>query len=114
MGKATKLDVTVRGDLAGEDLLEERAVHVEGVFDARERDDMPVSPRLESTRGNVAFALAAFKTPLADVGARCAHLVAEEPGRTSGRIYPMLGMGHVIVGGAKMAWWGMTGKMARG
>lgn len=78
------------------------------------RDDMPVSPRLEATRGNVAFALAAFKTPLTDVGARCAQLVAEEPGRTTGRIYPMLGTGRVIVGGAKMAWWGMTGKMARG
>lgn len=78
------------------------------------RDDMPCSPRLEATRDNVRFALEAFGTPLKDVGERCADLIAEEPGRTTGRIYPMLGLGHTIVGGAKMAWWGMTGKMARG
>jgi len=78
------------------------------------RDDMPVSPRLEATRHNVNFALAAFGTPLAAVGERCATLIAEKPGATTGRIYPMLGLGHVMVGGAKMAWWGMTGKMRRG
>ena len=78
------------------------------------RDDMPCSPRLEATRGNISLALEAFKTPLSAVGERCATLVAEEPGRVSGRVYPMLGLGHVMVGGAKMAWWGMTGKMARG
>jgi len=78
------------------------------------RDDMPVSPRLEATRGNVRFALEAFGTPLPAVGERCATLIAEKPGATTGRIYPMLGLGHVMVGGAKMAWWGMTGKMKRG
>ena len=78
------------------------------------RDDMPVSPRLEATRDNVRFALEAFGTPLADVGERCSELIAAEPGKTTGRIYPMLRLGHVIVGGAKMAWWGMSGKMSRG
>lgn len=78
------------------------------------RDDMPVSPRLEATQGNVRFALEAFGTPLPAVGQRCAALIAEKPGATTGRIYPMLGLGHVILGGAKMAWWGMTGKMKRG
>jgi NAD(P)-dependent dehydrogenase (short-subunit alcohol dehydrogenase family) len=75
------------------------------------RDDMPVSPRLESTRHQVHFALAAFGTPLPDVGTRCAALIAEQPGRTTGRIYPMLRTGQLIRGGAKMAWWGMTGRM---
>jgi len=78
------------------------------------RDDMPVSPRLEATQGNVRFALEAFGTPLPAVGERCATLIAEKPGASTGRIYPMLGLGHVMVGGAKMAWWGMTGKMKRG
>jgi NAD(P)-dependent dehydrogenase (short-subunit alcohol dehydrogenase family) len=75
------------------------------------RDDMPVSPRLESTRHQVHIALEAFGTPLAEVGERCSALVAEQPGATSGKVYPMLGLGHVIRGGAKMAYWGMTGKM---
>jgi NAD(P)-dependent dehydrogenase (short-subunit alcohol dehydrogenase family) len=78
------------------------------------RDDMPVSPRLESTRSNVHFALEAFGTPLSDVGESCSALLAETPGKTSGRIYPMLKLGHVMAGGAKMAWWGMSGKMKRG
>ena len=78
------------------------------------RDDMPVSPRLRATQGNVRFALEAFGTPLPAVGERCATLIAEKPGATTGRIYPMLGLGHVMVGGAKMAWWGISGKMARG
>jgi len=77
------------------------------------RDDMPVSPRLEATQGNIRFALAAFGIPLPAVGIRCATLIAEKPGATTGRVYPMLGLGHVMVGGAKMAWWGMTGKMKR-
>jgi NAD(P)-dependent dehydrogenase (short-subunit alcohol dehydrogenase family) len=73
-------------------------------------DDMPVSPRLESTRHNVYLALRAFGTPLAAVGERCAALIAEQPGRTTGRIYPMLGLPQVVAGGLKMAWWGMTGR----
>lgn len=77
-------------------------------------DDMPVSPRLEATRGNVALALEAFETSLPAVGERCSTLIAQKPGRTTGRIYPMLGIGQVMSGGMKMAWWGMTGKMARG
>jgi NAD(P)-dependent dehydrogenase (short-subunit alcohol dehydrogenase family) len=75
------------------------------------RDDMPVSPRLESTRHNVHLALEAFGTPLTAVGERCAALIAEQPGRTTGRIFPMLGLPQLVAGGARMAWWGMTGKM---
>jgi NAD(P)-dependent dehydrogenase (short-subunit alcohol dehydrogenase family) len=75
------------------------------------RDDMPVSPRLEATRHNVRLALDAFGTPVVEVGERCAALIAEQPGKTSGKIYPMLGLRQVVAGGAKMAYWGMTGKM---
>jgi NAD(P)-dependent dehydrogenase (short-subunit alcohol dehydrogenase family) len=75
------------------------------------RDDMPVSARLESTRHRVQLALDAFGTPLAEVGARCAALIAEEPGRATGRVYPMLKLPQLVRGGAKMAWWGMTGQM---
>ena len=75
------------------------------------RDDMPVSARLEATRHNVRFALEAFGTPVADVGERCAELLAAEPGATTGKIYPMLKLPQLVRGGFKMAYWGMTGKM---
>jgi NAD(P)-dependent dehydrogenase (short-subunit alcohol dehydrogenase family) len=75
------------------------------------RDDMPVSPRLEATRHNVRLALEAFGTPLANVGERCAELISAEPGATTGKVYPMLRLPQLVRGGAKMAYWGMTGKM---
>jgi NAD(P)-dependent dehydrogenase (short-subunit alcohol dehydrogenase family) len=73
--------------------------------------EMPVSPRLEPTRHQVHLALEAFGTPLGEVGERCVALIAEEPGRTTGKIFPMLGGMRLVRGGAKMAWWGMTGRM---
>lgn len=73
--------------------------------------DIAVSPRLESTRHRVDLALEAFGTPLAETGERCAELLGEEPGVTTGRIYPMLRLGQLVRGGAKMACWGMTGRM---
>jgi NAD(P)-dependent dehydrogenase (short-subunit alcohol dehydrogenase family) len=77
-------------------------------------DDMVVSPRLASTAGNVRLALDAFGTPVDEVARRAVSLIAETPGRTTGKIYAMLSPGKVAAGGAKMAWWGMTGKMKRG
>jgi len=76
-------------------------------------DDMACSERLEATRGNIRLALNAFGTPLPEVGRRAAALLAEEPGKTTGKVFALLSPGHMLRGGAKMAWWGMTGKMAR-
>jgi NAD(P)-dependent dehydrogenase (short-subunit alcohol dehydrogenase family) len=75
------------------------------------RDDMPVSPKLQATRHNVDLALEAFGTPVAAVGERCAALIAQAPGTTTGKIYPMLRVPQLISGGFKMAYWGMTGRM---
>jgi hypothetical protein len=60
------------------------------------------------------LALEAFGTPLAEVGAKAASLLGEQPGRTTGKIFAMLGPVRVARGGLKMAWWGMTGRMAKG
>jgi NAD(P)-dependent dehydrogenase (short-subunit alcohol dehydrogenase family) len=76
--------------------------------------DMKVSPRLESSAGNVQLALEAFGTPVDEAGRRAAALVAETPGRTTGRIFAMLTPGRLVRGGIKMAWWGATGKMKHG
>ena len=77
-------------------------------------DDMVVSPRLASTSGNVRLALDAFGTPVDQVARRAVELIGASPGGTTGRIYAMLTPLKVAGGGAKMAWWGMTGKMKRG
>ena len=86
---------------------------VPGMVDTDFYVDMKVSPRLEATAGNVRLALEAFGTPLPEVGARAAELLAEQPGRATGRVYAMLTPGRLVAGGVKMAWWGMTGKFAR-
>ena len=86
---------------------------VPGMVDTAFYSDMTVSPRLESSAGNVRLALAAFGTSLAEVGERAAALIGESPGTTTGRIYPMLTPVRLARGGVKMAWWGMTGKLKR-
>jgi len=87
---------------------------VPGMVDTDFYVDIKCSPRLEATKGNIRLALDAFGTPLDEVGVRCADLLEAKPGVTTGKIYALLSMGRLAKGGAKMAWWGMTGKMARG
>ncbi len=87
---------------------------VPGMVDTDFYADITTSPRLEATKDNVYLALEAFGTPLPAVGARCADLLEAAPGATTGHIYPMLRAGQLMRGGAKMAWWGMTGRLKRG
>lgn len=75
--------------------------------------DVTCSPRLESTRENWRYALDAFGVPLDEVGRRAARLLGEQPGKETGRIYSFISTGQAIRGGAKMAWWGMTGRLGR-
>ncbi len=87
---------------------------VPGMVDTDFYVDIKTSPRLEATAGNVRLALDAFGTPLDEVGRRATALLGEEPGHTTGKVYALLTPGRMMRGGAKMAWWGMTGKMRRG
>jgi NAD(P)-dependent dehydrogenase (short-subunit alcohol dehydrogenase family) len=87
---------------------------VPGMVDTDFYVDITCSPRLEATKGNIRLALDAFGTPLPEVGRRCADLLEAKPGDTTGKIYALLKPGKMMRGGMKMAWWGMTGKMARG
>lgn len=75
--------------------------------------DIRCSPRLESTKDNWRYALDAFGVPLATVGREATRLLGDVPGRESGKVYSLLRQGQVMRGVAKMAWWGMTGKMKR-
>jgi len=85
-----------------------------GMVDTDFYVDMPTSPRLASTAGNVRLALDAFSTPVEDAAKYAVSLIAERPGVTTGRLYAMLSPLKLARGGAKMAWWGMTGKLKRG
>ena len=87
---------------------------VPGMVDTDFYADIRCSPRLESTKGNIRLALEAFGVPLDEVGRRAADLLGEEPGKTTGRIYALLSPSRMVRGGAKMALWGVTGKLARG
>ena len=86
---------------------------VPGMVDTDFYVDIKSSPRLESTKGNIRLALDAFGTPVAEVAERAVSLIAEDPGRQTGKVFPMLSPGKLIRGGAMMAWWGMTGRLKR-
>jgi len=87
---------------------------VPGMVDTDFYADIKCSPRLEATAGNVRLALDAFGTPLPEVAQRTAILLGADPGQTTGKIYAMLTRRRLALGGAKMAWWGMTGKLKKG
>lgn len=75
--------------------------------------DINCSPRLAATRDNWRFALDAFGVPLEVVGERAVGVLGEEPGRNTGRIYSFLTRRQTARGIAKMAWWGMTGRLSQ-
>lgn len=87
---------------------------VPGMVDTDFYRNLRVSPRLEAVKDNWRFALDAFGVSLPDVGAGAVRLLSQEPGRHSGRIVSMLTARKTIPGIAKMAWWGMTGKLGKG
>lgn len=73
--------------------------------------DLEVSERLQATSDNWRYAMDAFGVPLAEVGRRTVPILAQEPGRETGRLYNLIGGRQSMVGGMKMAWLGMTGRM---
>lgn len=76
--------------------------------------DVTVSPRLDSTRGNVDLALDAFGVSLAAVAEETAAFLATDAWRGTGRVHNLLRGRRTMRGVALMSWWGMTGKMKRG
>ena len=74
--------------------------------------NVKVSPKLRDKSKNIKYALKAFGVPLSEVGERAAKIAAQKPGRSTGRVYNFLSKPKMFLGGMKMAWWGMTGKLA--
>ncbi len=75
--------------------------------------DMEISPRLRSSAGNWRYAMNAFGVPMDTVAREATRILGEEPGRRTGHIYSLLTFGRVARGSALMAWYGMSGKMAK-
>lgn len=75
--------------------------------------DLTVSPRLERTKDNWRFAMDAFGVPLATVAEESTRLLGEKPGKRTGEVLSLLTRGRTTRGIAKMAWYGMSGKMVR-
>jgi NAD(P)-dependent dehydrogenase (short-subunit alcohol dehydrogenase family) len=84
---------------------------VPGMVDTDFYQDIEVSPRLESTSGNVRYALEAFGVSLADVGTETVRILEQEPGASTGKVYSLLTPARTARGIALMTWYRATGKM---
>ena len=86
---------------------------VPGMVDTDFYRDIRISERLQNSEDNWRYALRAFGVPLAEVGEKAAALLAVEPGTKTGEIFSFIGSGQMVTGVAKMAYWGMTGKLGK-
>lgn len=114
---ATKAAVaSVTRSLAAENARYPVSVHaiVPGMVETDFYRDIRVSPRLESTKDDWRHALDAFGVPLEEVGRRTVPILAQEPGKETGRVYSFLGGARTARGIAKISWARLSGKMGRG
>jgi NAD(P)-dependent dehydrogenase (short-subunit alcohol dehydrogenase family) len=86
---------------------------VPGMVDTDFYRDIRISERLERSKDNWRYALDAFGVPLTEVGEKTAALLGAEPGAKTGEIFSFIGGGQMVTGIAKMAYWGMTGKLGK-
>jgi NAD(P)-dependent dehydrogenase (short-subunit alcohol dehydrogenase family) len=111
---ATKAAVTsLTKSLARENEGSRASIHalVPGMVDTDFYQDIEVSPRLESTRDNYRYALEAFGVPLDEVGRETARILAQEPGRSTGKVYSLIGGTRMLRGIALMSWYRATGQL---
>jgi len=92
-------------------------VHIHGLVPGMVRtrfyEDIPTSPRLEKTLGNVDLALEAFGVPLDVVGKRTAAFLGGPAWRGTGTTLNLLRGRRLARGITLMAWYGITGRMKR-
>lgn len=74
-------------------------------------DDMVVSPGLEPLVGNVRIVLDAIGTPIEAVGPALVEAACTAPGAGSGRVHRAGGGLRAMLGGFKLMWASMTGRM---
>ncbi len=74
-------------------------------------NDIKVSPKLNKDLQNLPYALEAFGVPIEEVGKLCADIVAQEPGKNTGKTYSLLRGKKLMRGIGLMIWYRLSGKM---
>lgn len=74
-------------------------------------ESMQVGEDLKDLAGNIRVVLDAIGTPIGEVGPKLAEIAACEPGRETGRVVGVSGGGRMMLGGLKLAWARLTGRM---
>ncbi len=112
---ATKAGVMVfTKSIAGEHKGDPISIHVfmPGMVDTDfYGEDMEVSPALADVVSNIRVVLDCIGTPLEAVGPKLAEVAAEKPGVSTGEVHAVNGGMRQMLGGFKIMWARMTGRM---
>lgn len=112
---ATKAGVMVfTKSIAGEHKDDPVSIHVfmPGMVDTDfYGDGMEVSPALADVVSNIRVVLDCIGTPLEAVGPKLAEVAAEKPGEKTGQVHAVNGGMRQMLGGFKIMWARMTGRM---
>jgi NAD(P)-dependent dehydrogenase (short-subunit alcohol dehydrogenase family) len=76
-------------------------------------ESMEVGPGLADLAGNIRVVLDAIGTPIGMVGPKLAEVACTVPGSETGTVKSVNGGGRMMLGGLKLAWARMTGRMKR-
>jgi len=74
-------------------------------------ESMEVAPDLTDLAGNIRVVLDAIGTPIEMVGPKLAEVACTPPGTRSGTVHSVNGGGRMMLGGLKLMWARMTGRM---
>lgn len=77
---------------------------VPGMVETDFYTDIRISPRLERSKNNWRYALDAFGVSLEEVGTKTVEVLAQDPGRITGKTYSLLTIGKTMRGIVKMMW----------
>ncbi len=72
---------------------------------------LSIISRLTKDLQRLPYALEAFSVPIEEVGKSCADIVAQEPGKDTGKTYSLLRGTRLIRGIGLMIWYRLSGKM---
>lgn len=74
-------------------------------------ESMRVSPSLEPLVGNIRVVLDAIGTPIELVGPKLAEVACTQPGSETGKVHSVSGGARQMLGGLKLMWARMTGRL---
>jgi glucose 1-dehydrogenase len=73
--------------------------------------DMKVAPGLEGHAASLPYVLSALAVPLDVVGRRVAEIAAQQPGRSTGKVYNLFSGARLVRGMVKLVGYRLTGKV---